>query len=431
MSFSTLGLSEELLRAVAARGYTVSTPIQRHAIPAVLAGDDLLAGAQTGTGKTAAFVLPMLQRLSAQTGTHGGRARRVPRALVLTPTRELAAQVETSIKDYGRYLKVTSCALFGGVGFGGQVSALRRGVDIVVATPGRLLDHMQRRTIDLSRVEIFVLDEADRMLDMGFMPAVREVIGALPEQRQSLLFSATFSPQIKAFASKLLDRPRTIEVARPNAAADNVSQRVHPVDRDDKARLLAWLVSPHRWQQVLVFTRTKHGADKVVRSLERDGIRAAALHGDKSQRERTAALARFKAGSVNVMVATDIAARGIDIDKLPRVVNYDVPNVPTDYVHRIGRTGRAGSTGEAVSLMSGEERGFVRAIERSIAQKIPEQVIAGFEPKGAATAHDTARPRRVTHSPRSARPTPRTDAAHGGCRRSQHSARSSQAAKRA
>ena len=417
MSFSTLGLSEELLRAVADRGYTVPTAIQTQAIPAVLAGDDLMAGAQTGTGKTAGFVLPMLQLLS-KPAPHTATKRRTPRALILTPTRELAAQVDASIKDYGRHSKLASCAVYGGVGFGAQVAALRRGVDIVVATPGRLLDHMGRRSIDLSRVEIFVLDEADRMLDMGFIPAVREVIAALPSRRQNLLFSATFSPQIKAFANKLLDQPRTIEVARSHATADNIAQRVHPVDRDDKSRLLAWLVGHHRWRQVLVFTRTKHGADKLVRSLERDGIRATAMHGNKSQSERTAALARFKGGSVNVMVATDIAARGIDIDRLPHVVNYDLPNVPGDYVHRIGRTGRAGSTGEAISLVSGDERASLRDIERVIAQKIPQEVIAGFEP--SAHSAPRAAPASRRSPPRSSPSGFRGKPSHDGRRREAH-----------
>ena len=364
MNFSTLGLSEGLLRAVADQGYTVPTPIQLHAIPAVLAGGDLLAGAQTGTGKTAGFVLPMLQRLSTSPSRHASGRGKSPRALILTPTRELAAQVEASIKTYGRHLPLTSTAVFGGVGFGGQAAQLRRGVDIVVATPGRLLDHFGQGNIGFSRIEFFVLDEADRMLDMGFIPDVKRLLAVLPKQRQNLLFSATFSEEIKSFAGKLLDRPQTIEVTPPNSTVDVIAQRVHPVDRDRKSELLAWLVGHHRWQQVLVFTRTKHGADKVVRSLEIDGIRAVALHGNKSQNERTRALASFKTGRVNVLVATDIAARGIDIQELPHVVNYDLPNVPEDYIHRIGRTGRAGSSGEAISLVCVDERAFLRDIER-------------------------------------------------------------------
>jgi ATP-dependent RNA helicase RhlE len=381
MSFSTLGLSEGLLRAVADQGYTVPTPIQLQAIPAVLAGGDLLAGAQTGTGKTAGFVLPMLQRLSTNPASHPATgSRKSPRALILTPTRELAAQVEASIRTYGRHLKLTSTALIGGVGFGPQAAQLRRGVDILVATPSRLLDHFGQGNLNFSRVEFFVLDEADRMLDMGFIPDVKRVLAALPKQRQSLLFSATFSREIKAFAESLLNRPRTIEVTPPNSTVDMISQRVHPVNRDEKAKLLAWLVSHNRWKQVLVFTRTKHGADKLVSSLERDGIRAVAMHGNKSQNVRTRALADFKSGKVEVMVATDIAARGIDIDQLPHVVNYDLPNVPEDYIHRIGRTGRAGSSGEAISLVCVDERSFLRDIERLIKRSIPQEVIEGFEP---------------------------------------------------
>jgi ATP-dependent RNA helicase RhlE len=369
MSFSTLGLSEGLLRAVADQGYTVPTPIQLHAIPAVLAGGDLLAGAQTGTGKTAGFVLPMLQRLSTNPAPPTNGSRKSPRALILTPTRELAAQVEASIKTYGRHLKITSTAIFGGVAFGPQVAQLRRGVDILVATPGRLLDHVGQGNLNFSRVEFFVLDEADRMLDMGFIPDVKRVLAVLPKQRQSLLFSATFSREIKAFAETLLNSPRMIEVTPPNSTVDMIAQRVHPVNRDEKSKLLAFLVGHNRWQQVLVFTRTKHGADKLVGSLERDGIRAVAMHGNKSQSVRTRALADFKSGKVAVMVATDIAARGIDIDQLPHVVNYDLPNVPEDYIHRIGRTGRAGSSGEAISLVCVDERSFLRDIERLIKRR--------------------------------------------------------------
>jgi ATP-dependent RNA helicase RhlE len=379
MPFSKLGLSGALLRAVADQGYTVPTPIQVQAIPAVLAGGDLLAGAQTGTGKTAGFVLPMLQRLSNKPSPHAG-ARRPLRALIITPTRELAAQVETSVKTYGRHLKLTSTAVFGGVGLGPQTSQLRRGVDILVATPGRLLDHLQQRNVDLSRVEILVLDEADRMLDMGFLPDIKRILALLPRERQNLLFSATFSDEIKSLADKLLDRPQMIEVAPRNSTLDVIAQRVHPVSRDQKSRLLAWLIGHHDWRQVLVFTRTKHGADKVVRSLQGDGIGAVALHGNKSQGQRTKALADFKRGSVEVLVATDIAARGIDIIELPHVVNYDLPNVPHDYVHRIGRTGRAGANGEAISLMCVDEHGFLRDIERLIKRTIRREVVPGFEP---------------------------------------------------
>ncbi|HEY3177532.1 MAG TPA: DEAD/DEAH box helicase [Casimicrobiaceae bacterium] len=386
MSFSTLGLSDALLRAVADQGYTIPTPIQLQAIPAVLAGGDLLAGAQTGTGKTAGFVLPMLQRLSARPLPHGAPSRKPLRALILAPTRELATQVDAFIKTYGKHLKLTSMTLIGGVGFGPQTAQLRRGIDILVATPGRLLDHHAQGHVDFSRVEIFVLDEADRMLDMGFMPDVKRVLALLPKQRQNLLFSATFSSEIKTLAEKLLNRPRTIQVTPPNSTVDAIAQRLHPVNRADKSKLLAWLVSHHRWRQVLVFTRTKHGADKLVRSLHSDGIRAVAMHGDKTQAARTEALARFKAGAVEVMVATDIAARGIDIDQLPHVVNYDLPNVPGDYIHRIGRTGRAGAEGEAISLVCVDEHAFLRDIERLIKRSIPRHVVPGFEPDPNAVA---------------------------------------------
>jgi ATP-dependent RNA helicase RhlE len=414
MAFSTLGLSDALLRAVADEGYTIPTPIQAQAIPAVLAGGDLLAGAQTGTGKTAGFVLPMLQRLSTRPSPHAtGGSRRPLRALILAPTRELAAQVEASIRTYGKHLKISSMALFGGVGFGPQTAQLKRGIDILVATPGRLLDHHGQRNVDFSRVEIFVLDEADRMLDMGFIPDVKRVLALLPRQRQNLLFSATFSAEIKVLADKLLDRPRTIEVTPPNSTVDAIAQRVHPVNRDEKSKLLAWLVGHHRWKQVLVFTRTKHGADKLVRSLHGDGIGAVALHGNKSQNARTRALADFKAGSVEVLVATDIAARGLDIDQLPHVVNYDLPNVPQDYIHRIGRTGRAGADGEAISLVCVDEHGFLRDIERLIKRSIPREVVPGFEPDPDAVAqtvftqggrgHGQARPSAASRT----RPSPR------------------------
>jgi ATP-dependent RNA helicase RhlE len=380
MPFTKLGLSGALLRAVADQGYSVPTPIQLQAIPAVLAGGDLLAGAQTGTGKTAGFVLPILQKLSSKPSPHATGARKPVRVLIVTPTRELAAQVEASVRTYGKHLKFTSTAVFGGVGLGPQASQLRRGVDILVATPGRLLDHQNQRNVDLSRVEILVLDEADRMLDMGFLPDIKRILALLPRERQNLLFSATFPDEIRALADKLLNRPQTIEVAPRNATVDAIAQRVHPVSRDQKSRLLAWLIGHHGWRQVLVFTRTKHGADKVVRSLHADRIGAVALHGNKSQGQRTKALADFKRGAVEVLVATDIAARGIDIDQLPHVVNYDLPNVPHDYVHRIGRTGRAGADGEAISLMCIDEVGFVRDIERLIKRTIRREVIPGFEP---------------------------------------------------
>ncbi|WP_233832018.1 DEAD/DEAH box helicase [Paraburkholderia sp. ZP32-5] len=382
MSFDSLGLSEPLVRAVHELGYTSPTPIQTQAIPAVLNGGDLLAGAQTGTGKTAGFTLPILQRLNAMPPAAGGK--RVVRALILTPTRELAAQVEESVRAYGKYLKLKSTVMFGGVGINPQIDALKRGVDIVVATPGRLLDHMQQKTIDLSHLEILVLDEADRMLDMGFIHDIKRVLAKLPPKRQNLLFSATFSDEIKALADSLLDSPALIEVARRNTTAETVAQKIHPVDRDRKRELLTHLIRQHNWFQVLVFTRTKHGANRLAEQLAKDGISALAIHGNKSQSARTRALAEFKDGTLQVLVATDIAARGIDIDQLPHVVNFDLPNVPEDYVHRIGRTGRAGATGEAVSLVCVDELQLLKDIEKLIKRPVPQEVIAGFEPDPTA-----------------------------------------------
>ncbi|MCC6868774.1 MAG: DEAD/DEAH box helicase [Burkholderiales bacterium] len=384
MSFDSLGLSDALVRAVADQGYNVPTPIQAQAIPAVLAGGDLLAGAQTGTGKTAGFVLPMLQLLESRPGP--AVRNRLPRALILTPTRELAAQVEASVRTYGKHSRLTSMALFGGVGMSPQTAQLKRGVDILVATPGRLLDHHRQRNVDFAKVEIFVLDEADRMLDMGFIADIKRVLALLPKQRQNLLFSATFSDEIKALADRLLNAPRTIQVAARNSTVEAITQRAHPVNREHKSKLLAWLIGHHDWQQVLVFTRTKHGADKLVRSLATDGIRGVALHGNKSQGARTAALSDFKRGAVRVMVATDIAARGIDIDQLPHVVNFDLPHVPEDYVHRIGRTGRAGADGEAISLVSADERNLLRGIERLIKRSIPSTAVPGFPDDGIVSA---------------------------------------------
>jgi ATP-dependent RNA helicase RhlE len=383
MSFNELGLSEAIVRAISDQGYTVPTPIQKQAIPAVLAGGDLLAGAQTGTGKTAGFTLPILHRLSAA-GVQPASAPRFIRTLILTPTRELAAQVEESVRTYGKYLKLTSAVIFGGVGIHPQIKILKQGVDILVATPGRLLDHMQQGTINLSRIEILVLDEADRMLDMGFIRDIRKVLAALPPKRQNLLFSATFSDEIKALADGLLNAPAMIEVARRNSTVEVIAQKVHPVDRDRKHPLLAHLIKAHDWRQVLVFTRTKHGANKLVEQLGKDGITGMAIHGNKSQTARTRALAEFKDGSLQVLVATDIAARGIDIDQLPHVVNYDLPNVPEDYVHRIGRTGRAGASGEAVSLVCVDEHIMLRDIERLIKRDLPREIVAGFEPDPSA-----------------------------------------------
>ncbi len=379
MSFESLGLSAELLRAVREQGYTEPTPIQRQAIPAILQGRDIMAGAQTGTGKTAGFTLPLLQRLSAADRPRG---RRPVRALILTPTRELAAQVGESVELYGRHLDLRSTVIFGGVKINPQIERLRRGVDILVATPGRLLDHAGQGTVDLSRVEILVLDEADRMLDMGFIHDIRKVLALLPpnEGRQNLLFSATFSGDIKRLAHQLLNRPELIEVARSNATAERIAQRVHPVDKARKRELLSHLIGSGDWRQVLVFTRTKHGANRLAQQLEKDGLSAAAIHGNKSQGARTRALAGFKNGDVRVLVATDIAARGLDIDQLPHVVNFELPNVPEDYVHRIGRTGRAGADGEAISLVCVDEHKLLRDIERLLGDTIPSQVLPGYEP---------------------------------------------------
>ena len=380
MSFDTLGLAEPLLRAVNEYGYTTPTPIQTQAIPLVLSGVDVMGGAQTGTGKTAGFVLPMLHRLMAKPAVRDAKGRLPIRALILTPTRELAAQVEESVKTYGKYSKLSSMVMFGGVGMQPQIDKLRRGVDILVATPGRLLDHHQQRTLDLSHVEIFVLDEADRMLDMGFIHDIKKVLAVLPAHKQSLLFSATFSDEIKALADRLLNKPSLIEVARRNQTADTIAQKVHPVGRDMKKDLLAHLIKSNDWDQVLVFTRMKSGANKLVEFLLKSGISAMAIHGNKSQSARTKALAEFKTGDLTVLVATDIAARGIDIDMLPHVVNFELPNVPEDYVHRIGRTGRAGAQGEAISLVCVDENGFLREIERLIKREIPKEVVAGFAP---------------------------------------------------
>jgi ATP-dependent RNA helicase RhlE len=387
MSFSKLGLSEAIVRAVTEHGYTIPTPIQAQAIPAVLAGGDLLAGAQTGTGKTAGFTLPILQRLSAAANapTNSSAARPI-RVLVLTPTRELTAQVEESVRTYGKYLKLTSTVVFGGVNINPQIKSLKHGVDILVATPGRLLDHVQQRTVNLSQVEILVLDEADRMLDMGFIHDIKRVLAILPKKRQSLLFSATFSDEIKALADGLLNAPAMIEVARRNSTVEVITQKIHPVDRHRKQALLAYLIGKNRWSQVLVFTRTKHGANKLVEQLEKDGIIGMAIHGNKSQGARTRALSEFKEGRFPVLVATDIAARGIDIDQLPHVVNYDLPHVPEDYVHRIGRTGRAGANGEAVSLVCVDEHDMLKDIEKFIKRSLAQEVIAGFEPDPTARA---------------------------------------------
>ena len=398
MSFDTLGLSAELLRAVKEQGYDTPTPIQTLAIPVVLSGRDLQAAAQTGTGKTAGFTLPLLQRLQSSPGPAGGHRHPV-RALILTPTRELAAQVSESVSNYGKHLRFPSAVIFGGVNINPQIEKLRRGVDIVIATPGRLLDHVEQRTVDLSKVEILVLDEADRMLDMGFIRDIRRILALLPKQRQNLMFSATFSDDIRSLASGILKDPETIDVAPRNSTAERVSQRVYPVDQGRKRPLLAKLITEGDWQQVLVFARTKHGANRLAEQLGKDGIHSAAIHGNKSQGARTRALADFKAGRVRVLVATDIAARGLDIDMLPHVVNYELPNVPEDYVHRIGRTGRAGSSGEAISLVAGAERSLLRDIERLLRSEIPQTIVPVFEPGQAPLHEPDSRPAHH-HAPR-------------------------------
>jgi ATP-dependent RNA helicase RhlE len=385
MSFDTLGLSAGLLRAIGEQGYSEPTPVQRKAIPVILQGKDVLAGAQTGTGKTAGFTLPLLQRLSEKPARNG---RRPVRALVLTPTRELAAQVGDSVNTYGRHLPLQSAVIFGGVKINPQIEKLRRGVDILVATPGRLLDHASQKTVDLSQIEILVLDEADRMLDMGFIHDIRKVLALLPRNgdRQNLLFSATFSSEIKQLADRLLNRPELIEVPHCHNTAGRIEQVVHPVDRHRKREMLSHMIGSQNWRQVLVFTRTKHGANRLAEQLDKDGLSAAAIHGNKSQAARTRALAEFKSGDVRILVATDIAARGLDIDQLPHVVNYELPNVPEDYVHRIGRTGRAGNEGEAVSLVCVDEHKLLRDIERLLKREIPKVVLDGYTPDPAIRA---------------------------------------------
>jgi len=411
VSFDSLGLRAELVRAVTDEGYQAPTSIQHQAIPLVLARRDLLAGAQTGTGKTAGFTLPLLQILGSPPGRKAAgdrshRARPV-RALILTPTRELALQVEESVRTYGRYLPgIRSAAVFGGVGIGPQITALRRGVDVVVATPGRLQDHIARKSIDLSRVEILVLDEADRMLDMGFIRSIREILGFLPRKRQNLLFSATFSDEIRKLAAEFLESPEQIQVAERDTAPELVAQVIHPVDRHRKRALLSHLIRTGGWEQILVFTRTKHGADRLTKQLRVDGIPSLAIHGNKTQGARTQALRDFKRGRVRVLVATDIAARGLDIDQLPHVVNYELPHVPQDYLHRIGRTGRAGNEGTAVSLVCGEEHELLRDIERLLRRPLPSEITRGYEPDPRIRTKPVPNPRASASGGRKRGPKP-------------------------
>ena len=390
MNFEELNLAPAIVKAVLEQGYETPTAIQAQAIPAVLAGHDLLGGAQTGTGKTAAFVLPMLHKLSATAAPKNKFGGTGIRALVLTPTRELAAQVEESVQTYGKYLDLTSTVVFGGVGMNPQISRVKKGVDILVATPGRLLDLLQQGVLDLAQVQILVLDEADRMLDMGFIHDVKKVLAVVPRDKQSLLFSATFSEEIRDLAATLLKSPLSIQVTPGNTTVQRITQIIHPVGRGKKKALLAHIIQQHNWSQVLVFTRTKFGANNVAEFLVKNGINAMALHGNKSQAARTQALAGFKSGEIRALVATDIAARGIDIDDLPHVVNYEIPNVSEDYVHRIGRTGRAGADGQAVNLVCLDEEGFMQAIERFTKQTIPVEIVDGFMPEPGERAEPIA-----------------------------------------
>ncbi len=403
-SFVELGLSPELLRAVAESGYTTPTPIQAQAIPVVLAGRDVMGGAQTGTGKTAGFGLPILHKLQPQANTSPSPARHPVRALILAPTRELAIQVEESIKEYGKYTGLRSTCVFGGVDIRQQLPIVRAGVEILVATPGRLLDHVEQKSINLSQVEIFVLDEADRMLDMGFIPDIKRIMALLPAtaKRQNLLFSATFSNEIKKLADQLLNAPQLIEVARRNTAAETVSQSAYKCPQDAKRALLGQIVTSRNLWQVLCFVRTKHGASRLARQLEKDGLATSAIHGDKTQAARLDALTAFKEGKLQVLVATDVAARGLDIDDLPLVVNYELPHVPEDYIHRIGRTGRAGATGEAVSFVAPEEEKYLAEIERLLKKKIQVDTLPGFDPVAAAARAPLARVRAARSGEREA-----------------------------
>ena len=380
MTFDQLGLSAEILRAIHDQGYTDPTPIQAQAIPPILDGKDIMGGAQTGTGKTAGFTLPMLHRLQPYASTSVSPARHPIRALILVPTRELAAQVFESVKTYGKYLPLKCTVVYGGVSMDPQITDLRAGVEILVATPGRMLDHVQQKTIRLSKVEILVLDEADRMLDMGFLPDIKRILALMPQQRQSLMFSATFSEEIKKLANNILKQPILIEVAKRNSVSNLVTHVIHPVDREHKRELLVHLINSQNLEQVLVFVRTKHGANNLTRQLEKDGISSTAIHGDKSQPQRTQALEEFKQGKVRVLVATDVAARGLDIEDLPHVINFELPNTPEDYIHRIGRTGRAGTKGCATSLVCNDENEILEDIEKLLKIKLTKKIISGFEP---------------------------------------------------
>lgn len=408
--FTELGLRPELLQALEAKGYTTPTPVQAQAIPLVLAGHDLLAGAQTGTGKTAAFALPMLHLLSKSGVPPKGP--RAPRALILTPTRELADQVATSFKTYGSNLKLRTAVIYGGVGFNPQAEQLKQGVDIIVATPGRLLDHANQRTVNLAAVEIFVLDEADRMLDMGFLPDMRKVMKLLPTRRQNMLFSATYSKEIRVLAEGFLNNAKEVDVAPRNSTVELISQVVHPVPQNRKRALLSKLILKGDWRQVLVFTRTKHGANRLAEQLCDDGVTAAAIHGNKSQGARTRALSEFKSGTLRVLVATDIASRGLDISQLPHVVNFELPNVPEEYVHRIGRTGRAGMEGTAIALVAREESRYLRDIEKLMKRQIEVQTIEGYDEElipgdgGPAPKREQRGARTPSLTPRSPRRNP-------------------------
>ncbi len=426
-SFDSLGLKPELLRAVTEQGYTQPTPIQAQAIPVVLAGKDLLGAAQTGTGKTAGFALPILQNLSVRSNASHSPARHPVRALIITPTRELALQVEESVRTYGKYVQLKSTIVYGGVGIQPQIAELRRGVDILVATPGRLLDHVQQKTVDLRQVEILVLDEADRMLDMGFIHDIRKILALLPAKRQNLLFSATFPEEIRKLAGSFMHSPVTVEVARRNTPAELVGQVAHPVDAGRKRELLTHLVKSNDWQQVLVFCKTKHGANRLAQQLSKEGVNSDAIHGNKAQGARVRALEQFKAGKVRVLVATDIAARGLDIEALPHVVNFDLPHVAEDYVHRIGRTGRAGAEGEAVSLVSHEDRPLLAAIEKLMNRKVEQRIVAGFEPgaAGAPRPQQQQQPQRHRQQQRPQQQR-REQQRHGGGRGQQQQARGQQ-----